>query len=86
MITTCRYAHPSSRGLAAVLAFAFRQPYVPRSKKTIETLVRHARRQGDNRILIIEEENGRVSHLAVIRVDELGRWAWLNRIGVTYDA
>jgi rRNA maturation protein Rpf1 len=50
--------------------------YVARGKKTVDSLAGAARALGDSRITIIEDESGSPARLAVIEVDELGRWRW----------
>lgn len=56
------------------MASASGERYVARGKKTIATLAEDARRGGDCTISILEEKGGAASHIAVIEVNELGRW------------
>lgn len=74
MYTTSRYASKDTRALAAAMAGGCGERYVARGKKTIEGLARDARKSGDATVSIIEERKGAAACIAVIAVDELGRW------------
>jgi rRNA maturation protein Rpf1 len=53
-----------------------KEVYVARGKKTIDELAQLARKNGEAGITIIEEQKNKAAHIAVIQVDELGRWTW----------
>jgi rRNA maturation protein Rpf1 len=76
MITTSRYASAETRGLAKALAESCKERYVARGKKTIAHLADEARRLGESAISVIEERGGKAAVIAVITVDERGRWQW----------
>jgi rRNA maturation protein Rpf1 len=50
--------------------------YAARGKKTIDSLAKDARRNGDTRIQIVEERDGEAAIIATIDIDEMGGWAW----------
>ncbi len=77
MITTSRYASESTRRLARMMAASRNDAYIARGKKTVDELAALARKRGDSRISVIEEEGGRPERIAKIAVDELGQWRWL---------
>jgi rRNA maturation protein Rpf1 len=76
MITTSRYASEKTRRLALGMARRLGQAYVARGKKTVDALADLARKAGDAGISIIEERGGAPERIAIIIVDELGRWRW----------
>jgi rRNA maturation protein Rpf1 len=76
MITTSRYASQETRGLARALARSHKERYEARGKKTIARLSEEARRLGEHSISVIEERGGKAAVIAVIMVDERGRWRW----------
>lgn len=76
MITTSRYASENTRKLALRMARRLGQEYMARGKKTVDALASQARKAGDSKISIIEERGGKPERMAVIIVDELGRWRW----------
>jgi rRNA maturation protein Rpf1 len=76
MITTSRYASPATRQFAKSMAREAGERYVARGKKTIAQLADEARRSGDDSISVLEERGGKAALIALITVDEKGRWAW----------
>ncbi|MFN7991153.1 MAG: hypothetical protein U0R44_03260 [Candidatus Micrarchaeia archaeon] len=76
MFTTSRYASQETRKLAMEMAKGCSERYIARGKKTVEDLAGFARRNGESAINIIEEKQGKPASIAVISVDELGRWRW----------
>jgi len=76
MFTTSRYASEKSRNLALKLAKENKELFICRGKRTIASLVELARKKGEKKISIIEEEDGTPKKIAVISVSELGNWEW----------
>jgi rRNA maturation protein Rpf1 len=76
MFTTSRYASGKTRELARRLAEESGEPFVSRGKRTIAGLAELARKSGEERICVIEEQDGRPSVLVTIEVDERGGWRW----------
>ena len=72
MYTTSRYSSVKTRELAKALAKENNEIYVARGKKTIEQLVEFARKKGEERIIVVDDNE----KPATIEVDELGRWKW----------
>jgi rRNA maturation protein Rpf1 len=77
MITTSRYAGPETRRKAMAMAFEAGEPFVARGKRTIAQLVAMARKNGEERISIVEERGGKPAGTAVMKVSETGKWEWL---------
>ncbi|MGV8177074.1 MAG: hypothetical protein ACP5NX_04700 [Candidatus Bilamarchaeaceae archaeon] len=77
MITTARYAGAASRELARSIADALGRAYVPRGKKTLDSLARSGRFSGKHVIMIIKESGGVPSEAEFVSIDEFGKWAWL---------
>ncbi len=76
MITTSRYASKQARDFAIKLAKEKNERYVARGKRTIESLAALARRQGDETIYVIEEEEDSHCQVVMIKIDEKGGWKW----------
>jgi len=76
VFTTSRYSSEKTRREASLIAKGSGEPYVARGKKTIDTLVEEARRRGESVLNIIEERKGKASVISMIKIDEMGRWAW----------
>lgn len=76
MMTTSRYASPQTRSMARKMAADSGEAFMARGKRTVEQLVASARRKGEGRITIIEEREGRPAVMAVIAIDEMGKWRW----------
>ncbi|MBU0527033.1 MAG: hypothetical protein ABH983_06245 [Candidatus Micrarchaeota archaeon] len=76
MFTTSRYASEKSRKLAHRLAKEKKELFICRGKHTIAALVEIARKKGEKKISIVEEEKGTPKKIAVISVSELGNWEW----------
>ncbi len=76
MFTTSRYASEKSRKLALELAKEKKELFICRGKHTIAALVEIARKKGEKRISIVEEEKGMPKKIAHITVFELGDWKW----------
>lgn len=76
MFTTSRYSSTKTRELAKKLASESKEIYVARGKKTIDQLVQLARKKGDEKITVLEEQENKPTTSAVILIDELGRWKW----------
>jgi rRNA maturation protein Rpf1 len=52
------------------------EPYISRGKKTIQMLAEEARRIGQDCLRIVEEKAKKPAHVAIIRIDEAGKWRW----------
>jgi rRNA maturation protein Rpf1 len=76
MYTTSRYSSKKTRDFAKKLAAGESVAYVARGKKTIDELVILARKNGEERIGIIEEKEDAPHKLVTITVMETGRWEW----------
>lgn len=76
MITTSRYASAKTRSLARRMAREKGQRYLARGKRSIDSLVSYARRMGEETVSVVEEKDGEPASIAVIEVDEKGRWRW----------
>lgn len=76
MFTTSRYASEETRKLARSMAKKGGEPYIARGKKTIQALAEEARRLGEGCLRIVEEKKKKPAEVAVIRIDEAGRWRW----------
>ncbi len=76
MFTTSRYSSEETRRKAGLIAKESKEPYIARGKKTIDSLVEEARRRGESMLNIIEERKGEAAIISMIRIDEMGRWAW----------
>ena len=83
MITTSRYASEETRKLANRIADKLGIFYTSRGKKTIDSIVSDARKKGEHEILVVEEENGKPAHIAIIEVSELGEWKWTKKMKVS---
>lgn len=82
MWTTSRYAPKSIRNLAIALSGVFCGCYVSRGKKGISELAESARREGEERIFIV---NGKKT-IEIAEIDELGRWNWVDeRVGINEE-
>ena len=53
-----------------------KEKYIARGKKTVNQLAEFARKNGEEKISIIEEKEKKPHHLAIIRITELGSWTW----------
>lgn len=73
MFTTSRYSSTKTRELAKKLAIENKEIYVARGKKTIDQLVQLARKKGEEKITVLEDNSPKI---AIITIDELGRWRW----------
>ncbi|MFH1520557.1 MAG: hypothetical protein ABID61_02850 [Candidatus Micrarchaeota archaeon] len=78
MYTTSRYSSIKTRELAKKLANENNEIYVARGKKTIDQLVQLARKKGEERITVLDENNP--TTFAIIEVDELGNWKWVTEV------
>lgn len=76
MYTTSRYSSTKTRELAKKLASENNEIYVARGKKTIDQMVQLARKKGEEKITVLEEQDNKSTTSAVIVIDELGRWKW----------
>ncbi len=77
LITTSRYASEETRNIARKLARQQKEKYAARGKKTIDEIVATARKNGDERITVVEEKGNKPYRIAVLAVDELGNWSWV---------
>lgn len=77
LFTTSRYASEETRNIAKKLARRQKEKYVARGKKTIDEVVAAARKNGDERITVVEEKGSKPYRIAVLAVDELGNWSWV---------
>lgn len=77
MFTTSRYSSTKTRELAKKLAIENKEIYVARGKKTIDQLVQLARKKGEEKIAVLEDNSTKI---AIITIDELGRWKWIDSI------
>lgn len=77
IFTTSRYASKETRALARKLAAGCGERYVARGKKTVAELAEAARRLGEMCVSVVEELKKRPARIAVMKVDELGRWSWV---------
>ena len=73
MWTTSRYAPKAIRVLALALSNAFSGNYVSRGKKKLDELVEEARKNGEERIFLLDNKRT----IGIINVDEIGKWDWL---------
>ena len=76
MYTTSRYASMETRKKASLIAKESKEPYIARGKKTIDSLAKQARKCGESRLNILEERKGKAAIIAVIEIDEMGKWSW----------
>jgi len=81
MFTTSRYSSKETRKTAKMLADVFSSKYVCRGKKPLDILVKKARNDGHRRIVIAEEEKGKLIRLRFIEVNADGSWNWLSSVG-----
>ena len=58
------------------MAEIFSSNYIARGKKSINGLVTIARKNGDQRLVIINEEK-KSNNLHIIEINELGEWRWI---------
>ena len=75
MYTTSRYASMKTRELAKKLAEENKEIYMARGKKTIDQLAQFARKKGEHKITILEDQETKPK-IATITIDELGQWKW----------
>jgi rRNA maturation protein Rpf1 len=85
LITTSRYASEETREYARRLAKESEERFVSRGKHTIDGLAGLARREGEERILIVEERDKRPSVLVTVLVDERGGWRWAEEKPIADD-
>lgn len=71
MWTTSRYSSEKARERAEKLAASGNSRYVARGKKTIAQLVELARKSGEERIMVVEEDG-----IREIEVLPTGKWRW----------
>ncbi len=76
MFTTSRYAGEETKKLARRLAKDNDELFLARGKRTIEELVSLARKKGEDKISVVEEEAGRPAKVCRIKVSETGKWRW----------
>jgi len=76
MFTTSRYASADTRKLAKKMAKENSEQYISRGKRTIAGLAQLARREGEENIHMIEEEDDKPALLVTISVKETGEWKW----------
>jgi rRNA maturation protein Rpf1 len=81
LITTSRYASLETRRYAKVLAKE--ELFISRGKRTVTQLVKIARKRGEHKILIVEEENKKPSKILTIEVSETEEWKWSDEIPVS---
>lgn len=51
--------------------------FLARGKRTILQLTAFARRMGEEQISILEEQDKNAGPVVIIKVNEIGEWAWL---------
>jgi len=85
MFTTSRYASESTRELARRMAKKNNEVFISRGKHTIAQLAGIARRKGEERISIIEEQGKKPSLLATITIMETGEWRWAGQRPIDKD-
>lgn len=77
MFTTSRYASKKTKDLALKMAKENKERFISRGKHTIAQLVELARRNGEEKIFVIEERKKQPAVIVTIEVSELGEWRWV---------
>ena len=86
LVTTSRYSSSNTRAFAKKIAIAFKSRYIARGKKSIDSLVSFARRNGDSRICIFVEKDSLPAHLEFISVKPNETWVWeKEKVMINYD-
>lgn len=78
LLTTSRYASEETRRAARKLAASPGSRFVARGKKTVAELAALARKEGFERVDIMEERRGKPASVSSMEILPSGKWRWVS--------
>ncbi len=82
MYTTSRYAKAETRKLAREMARRDDQQYISRGKKSLWDIADLARRIGDEEVLVLRQERGKLASISRMKILNGGGFIWKGRFPV----